>query len=74
MKYNNRLDELNSLKSNLIEYKKNLLYTEERKYKNDNDNNQVLDWERNLGNLNIREKDFQKFLFINISLLILKLQ
>lgn len=63
VKYNNRLDELNSLKSNLIEYKKNLLYTEERKYKNDNDNNQVLDWERNLGNLNIREKDFQKFLF-----------
>ena len=63
VKYNNRLEELNSLKFNLIEYKKNLLYTEERKYTETNDKNQVLDWDKNLGDLNIREKDFQKFLF-----------
>lgn len=63
VKYNNRLEELNSLNYNSIVHKKNLLYTEERKYKNNNDKNPVIDWERNLGDLNIREKDFQKFIF-----------
>ena len=63
VKYNNRLEELNSLNYNSIVHKKNLLYTEERKYKNNNDKNPVIDWEGNLGDLNIREKDFQKFIF-----------
>lgn len=63
VKYNNRLEEMNSLNYNSIVHKKNLLYTEERKYKNNNDKNPVIDWERNLGDLNIREKDFQKFIF-----------
>ena len=63
VKYNNRLEELNSLNYNSIVHKKNLLYTEERKYKNNNDKNPVIDWEQNLGDLNIREKDFQKFIF-----------
>ena len=64
VKSNNRLHEINSLRLNGIEYKKFLLttYEKEFEYKSANQKSE-LKWKNNLGHLNLREKDFQKFLF-----------
>ncbi|EPT37232.1 retron Ec67 family RNA-directed DNA polymerase/endonuclease [Streptococcus agalactiae] len=60
VKYNNRLVEQNSLRLNSIEYKKNLLYTQDSEFVNRTNKNP---WKTNLNSLSIREKDYQKFLF-----------
>ncbi len=60
VKYNNRLEEHNSLRRNSIEHQKNLLNREEGDFiKSSNSNS----WKENLSKLSIREKDYQKFLF-----------
>ena len=64
VKYNNRLEELNSLNHNSIVHKKNLLFTKGKNFEvKTREKKQTLKWEENLENLNIREKDYQKFLF-----------
>lgn len=64
VKYNNRLEELPSLKLNSIEYKKNLQFTDGKEFEvKKNEQKQILDWKKNLSTLSIREKDYQKFLF-----------
>jgi RNA-directed DNA polymerase len=63
VKYNNRLEEDNSLASNIIEYKKNILRAKEKHFKLNNKQVKILDWNENLRCLSIREKDYQRFLF-----------
>ena len=64
VKYNNRLEELNSLNHNSIVHKKNLLLTKEKNFEvKTNEKKRTLKWGENLENLKIREKDYQKFLF-----------
>ena len=63
VKYNNRLEEDNSLASNIIEYKKNILRAKEKHFNKSNNNQiKILDWNENLRCLSIREKDYQRFL------------
>ncbi|WP_313468613.1 reverse transcriptase domain-containing protein [Streptococcus parasuis] len=52
VKYNNRLEELPSLKLNSIEYKKNLQFTDGKEYEvKKNEQKQMLDWKKNLSTL-----------------------
>jgi RNA-directed DNA polymerase len=63
VKYNNRLVEDRSLTSNIIEYKKNLLRTQEKLFRLSDRKIKTLAWDENLRSLSMREKDYQKFLF-----------
>lgn len=68
VKYNNCLEEDDSFRLNTLEHKKNLSKTKEKKFKKklvvkEKKSITTLDFRQNLLYLNIREKDFQKFLF-----------